>query len=155
MFADHDPCSKSLCDHYTSHRGSHFSLTLADNPYDVVNLNIFSTLEPSLGIVNACLPVFQPALAKIHGRGSSAWTYRPIRPCMTPYTWPSVHYGHPHDPSDSAKHRFRRFRDPGNLLNNDVTNNYGRAGTPCSSDQHRSSKGGTPLMAQQAKGVLK
>jgi len=53
---------------------------------------------------------------------------------MTPYTWPSVHYGHPHDPFDSAKHRFRRFHDRRNLLNNDVTNNYGRAGTPCSSE---------------------
>lgn len=42
----------------------------------MVSANIWSSLEPCLGIVNACLPVLQPALAKTFGISALDWTHR-------------------------------------------------------------------------------
>lgn len=42
----------------------------------MVTTNILSCLEPCLGIINACLPVLQPALAKTFGSSAFEWTRR-------------------------------------------------------------------------------
>lgn len=42
----------------------------------MVSANIWSILEPCLGIVNACLPVLQPALAKTFGISALDWSHR-------------------------------------------------------------------------------
>lgn len=52
-------------------------LDFTDVSYNMVSANIWSSLEPCLGIVNACLPVLQPALAKTFGFDALEWTQRP------------------------------------------------------------------------------
>lgn len=44
------------------------SLDLNDMSYSVTNDGIWSTLEPSLGIVNACLPLLKPLGQRLRGR---------------------------------------------------------------------------------------
>ncbi|KAI9650356.1 ATP-dependent RNA helicase [Ciborinia camelliae] len=44
---------------------------LADVTYSSLDICIWSALEPNLGVVNACLPVMQPALRKCFKRNSS------------------------------------------------------------------------------------
>lgn len=51
-------------------------LDLSDFSYSMVSANIWSTLEPCLGIVNACLPILQPALARTVGLSNFEWTHR-------------------------------------------------------------------------------
>ena len=47
----------------------------ADISYSIVSAKIWSSLEPCLGIVNACLPVLQPAVAKFSSTAFE-WTRR-------------------------------------------------------------------------------
>lgn len=45
-----------------------------DATFNVVPVAIWSVLEPTLGVVNACLPVMRPALQKLFGLQSKIWT---------------------------------------------------------------------------------
>lgn len=54
-------------------------LKLTDLSYSAVNDGIWSELEPCLGIVNACLPVLQPALAEILTFNVLTWTTKSTR----------------------------------------------------------------------------
>lgn len=46
----------------------------SDFPYDGVLDTICSALEPTLGVVNACLPILQPAASKISDSTMLAWS---------------------------------------------------------------------------------
>lgn len=50
------------------------NLNEADFTYSVSLIGIWSFLEPSLGIVSACLPVMQPVLSKISTASVISWT---------------------------------------------------------------------------------
>ncbi|KAI1866346.1 uncharacterized protein JN550_007734 [Neoarthrinium moseri] len=47
---------------------------LTDMTYTVTPGAIYSVLEPTLGVVNACLPVIRPSLQRIFGKGTLNWT---------------------------------------------------------------------------------
>ncbi|KAI1385850.1 uncharacterized protein F4822DRAFT_356071 [Hypoxylon trugodes] len=47
---------------------------LSDMTYTVTPGAIYSVLEPTLGVVNACLPTMRPALIRIFGNGSLNWS---------------------------------------------------------------------------------
>ena len=49
-------------------------------------LNMCSIIEPCLGIVSACLPVLQPALAKVLGGNPLEWTRRSMSSCPSAKT---------------------------------------------------------------------
>ena len=46
----------------------------ADVTYDNVTDDITTALEPTLGVINACLPVLQPVLSKLSGTTSLVWS---------------------------------------------------------------------------------
>ncbi len=54
-----------------------------DFSYSIVCANIWSTLEPCLGIISACLPVLQPALARVLGGNPLEWTRRSMSSCQS------------------------------------------------------------------------
>ncbi|KAI1352246.1 hypothetical protein F5Y01DRAFT_324468 [Xylaria sp. FL0043] len=49
---------------------------LCDLTFGVVNVTVYTMLEPFLGVVNACLPVIKPALIKIFNSGAQRWPSR-------------------------------------------------------------------------------
>lgn len=49
---------------------------LADMTYTVTPGAIYSILEPTLGVVNACLPTIKPAINKMVGASTWNWTTR-------------------------------------------------------------------------------
>ena len=51
-------------------------------------VNILCSLEPCLGIITACLPILQPALARIFGGNPLEWTGRSLT--TTPTAVPSA-----------------------------------------------------------------
>ena len=61
-------------------------LDTTDISHSIVNTTIWSSLEPCLGIVIACLPVLQPTVAKISGKGTLAWARRPSKTSAAPGT---------------------------------------------------------------------
>lgn len=46
----------------------------SDVTYDIVLDDICTSLEPTLGIINACLPVLQPVLSKLSGSTIFSWS---------------------------------------------------------------------------------
>lgn len=59
----------------------------------MVSANIWSSLEPCLGIVTACLPVLQPALVKTFGISVFKWSHRSAlttssaKTTTSPWSW--------------------------------------------------------------------
>lgn len=51
-----------------------YQINLSDFPYSVQLFAIWSMLEPTLGILSACLPVMQPALAQLFSTDLLAWS---------------------------------------------------------------------------------
>jgi hypothetical protein len=49
------------------------NLNLTDVTYDVVLDNICTALEPTLGCINACLPLLQPVASSIAGSSALSW----------------------------------------------------------------------------------
>ncbi|KAI0486179.1 hypothetical protein F4859DRAFT_469347 [Xylaria cf. heliscus] len=49
---------------------------LSDLTFGVVNVTIYTILEPFLGVVNACLPVIKPALIRMFGPGAQIRSIR-------------------------------------------------------------------------------
>lgn len=45
-----------------------------DVTYESVLDNICTALEPTLGVINACLPILQPVLSKLSGNTKLAWS---------------------------------------------------------------------------------
>lgn len=98
-------------------------LEYQDMTYTMIDLQIWSTLEPCLGITNACLPVIQPALAKLVGRWAGSGNRRMARPRPASYTWLNVNCGRLSNPYELGNMRFRRFQDPGELLKEGALSN--------------------------------
>ena len=45
----------------------------SDVTYASVSDNIFMGLEPTLGVINACLPILQPAVSRFSGKMTLTW----------------------------------------------------------------------------------
>ncbi|GAW11902.1 hypothetical protein ANO14919_012550 [Xylariales sp. No.14919] len=50
------------------------SWNLSDMTFGVVDVTIYTILEPLLGVVNACLPIVKPALVRIFNPGGQIWS---------------------------------------------------------------------------------
>ncbi|KAI5927096.1 hypothetical protein F4810DRAFT_652294 [Camillea tinctor] len=50
-----------------------YTWDLNDFTYTVTPGAIYSVIEPTLGVVNACLPTIKPAIKKVFGPGALAW----------------------------------------------------------------------------------
>jgi hypothetical protein len=50
----------------------------SDVTYDIVLNNISTSLEPTLGVINACLPVLQPVVSKFSGSMFFLWSKRTL-----------------------------------------------------------------------------
>ncbi|KAF2260595.1 hypothetical protein CC78DRAFT_472559, partial [Lojkania enalia] len=48
-------------------------LNFADVTYDIVLDNTTTALEPTLGVINACLPLLKPVVSKLSGMQISTW----------------------------------------------------------------------------------
>ena len=51
-----------------------YNLDLADFTYSAASLSIWSILEPTLGIINACLPLIRPACQEVFKSNVFAWS---------------------------------------------------------------------------------
>ena len=91
-------------------------LDTTDVSYSIVNTTIWSSLEPCLGIVMACLPILQPTVAKVFGDGTLAWARRPSKTNTAPGTWPGGFDRRPSPTKVLGNGRFHRLYDVGNLL---------------------------------------
>lgn len=105
----------SVCVFSTLRAVSLIELSYADMSYTMIDLQIWSSLEAYLGIINACFPVMQPALAKIFGTRTPI---RLIKARATSYTWMESCQGQLSEYPEPERRRFRRFRDPGDLFKN-------------------------------------
>ena len=61
-----------------------------DLSFNVVYASIWSILEPCLGIISACLPVLQPALARVVGGSPLEWTRRSMTSTRSAKTSTSI-----------------------------------------------------------------
>ena len=91
-------------------------LDTTDVSYSIVNTTIWSSLEPCLGIMMACLSVLQSTMAKVFGDGILAWARRPSKTSTAPGTWPSGFDRRPSPTKILGNGRFHRLYDVGNLL---------------------------------------
>ena len=84
----------------------------ADVTYHLVLDNICSSLEPTLGVMNACLPVLQPVISKFSGSTMLVWSK--LRPSAGTSRERLGSKGTPFEPSNDSKSR-RFHRIPGDL----------------------------------------
>ena len=63
------------------------NLDLVDFSYSSNGLGRWSFLEPSLGVVNTCLPVMRPALLKILGSHTMTWAAKGSRHGSSDQRW--------------------------------------------------------------------
>ncbi|TRX92989.1 hypothetical protein FHL15_006127 [Xylaria flabelliformis] len=73
------------------------SWNLADSTYTGTGIAVYSILEPTLGVVNACLPTTRPALKVLFKNGPFSWSQK------------SIHGSHISKNQDS--HQFERLKD--------------------------------------------
>jgi hypothetical protein len=82
-----------------------------DPTYTGSGIAIYSVLEPTLGVVNACLPVIRPAIRKLGGNGFLTWGNK------TKNSTRDTHGSHAHERQLSSTkksaytHEFERFDD--------------------------------------------
>ncbi|KAI0419310.1 hypothetical protein F5X98DRAFT_373108 [Xylaria grammica] len=62
------------------------SWNLSDLTFGVVDVTIYTILEPLLGVVNACLPIVKPALVRIFNPGGQIWSSTKIESWKTTST---------------------------------------------------------------------
>ena len=67
--ATHSICIISIVRVISIHR-----LDYQDVTYSLVLDNICTSLEPTLGVINACLPILQPVVSKVCGSTVFAWS---------------------------------------------------------------------------------
>ncbi|KAI0552561.1 hypothetical protein F4679DRAFT_581464 [Xylaria curta] len=73
------------------------SWNLADSTYTGTGIAVYSILEPTLGVVNACLPTTRPALKVLFKNGPFSWSQK------------SIHGSHISKTQNS--HQFERLKD--------------------------------------------
>ncbi|KAF2970765.1 hypothetical protein GQX73_g2805 [Xylaria multiplex] len=84
------------------------SWDLTDSTYTGSGVAAYSILEPTLGVVNACLPLTRPALKKLLENSSSGWAGKSLRYYGSSSTEANVTStnGNP-----DHQHQFRRLED--------------------------------------------
>ena len=103
-------------------------LDLLDLSYTAVDDAIWSILEPCLGIVNACLPVLQPALAKVFSSKAFAWTRRSTRMSTAKDTWPGSSKARVLHSNDADPKGFYPISDDDYLLKDNPVGTHNHAG---------------------------
>ncbi|KAL8715376.1 MAG: hypothetical protein Q9220_000709 [cf. Caloplaca sp. 1 TL-2023] len=127
------------------------NLDLNDLSYTAVEDGIWSDLEPCLGIVNACLPVLQPAVAQMSGFRVFNWTHKGTRDSATvsPRQW----LGAASSPTKGIKshdrdvRHFQELGDDWYLLREGASNADCRA-VPLAGDRRSGRGGGLGAMAE-------
>ncbi len=84
-----------------------YDLDLTDITFSIAPMGLYTLLEPTLGIVNACLPVIQPVLHKLPQLGLSSWLQGTTKRSLTGSGGPSSHQHR----CESKAQRFQRLDD--------------------------------------------
>lgn len=84
---------------------------LTDMTYTVTPGAIYSVLEPTLGVVNACLPTIKPAINMFLGESFIHWSKNTSRSDSKPGIRSSRDHQNPQTTRDNYYHDFVRFDD--------------------------------------------
>ena len=110
-------------------------MNLDDFSYSAVDLGVWSILEPTLGIVNASLPVLHPVGSNIFESSAYAWARTSFRSLLSPRSTQgetdNIASGRswPRSPKRTDRDSFRRLADPTDRLYPlDTINSVGSGG---------------------------
>lgn len=99
------------------------TLDLVDFTYSSAMLTVWSVLEPTLGIVNACLPLIRPATDKLF-RPGPLWYKWSTKKTKSEHRWPHGPPGPSSPPNDPrTKDSQRLYNDSYPLENVDASRN--------------------------------
>lgn len=84
---------------------------ITDLTYTVTPGACWSVLEPTLGVVNACLPTIRPSLRKILNKDVLAWSKANRKHSNIDRAWKRNRTGPSTFPSDSDKNSFVLLKD--------------------------------------------